>query len=439
MHPNLSFEQAPPISVPFRFLLTAPWFGILAGLLLVWQGEAVLASRWSPGALALTHLFTVGFMLQAMCGALLQFVPVATGGNVWRPHFVAWLVHPALGLGALMLVFALAANRPDGFRIATPVLATGLSVFIATVAWAMWRTSARGMTLPTLRMALIALAVTLALGVYLSSALGWQLDLGWPLHTLVNVHAAWGLAGWALLLVMGVSYLVVPMFQLTPQYPLQVSRLLPVGLFVVVLLWSGLWVIDGVIDDERWASGSRVLVFAGLALAAAYGGVTLWLQKQRRRRVTDPTFLFWRAGMLALWGLLVSWLVMQIHPAWGEHPRAVPWMGVLTIMGVFCSVINGMLYKIVPFLIWLHLQNLGNLKTLPPNIKQMISERAMRGQMWAHGCAVMLLLAAVIWPAITALAGVAMMASFVWLEWNLVGAVRLYLEFKRRHPLQAAS
>ena len=81
MHPNLSFEQAPPVSVPYRFFLTAPLFGVAAGLLLVWLGESAVASRWSGGALALTHLLAVGFMLQAMTGAVMQFVPVAAGGR----------------------------------------------------------------------------------------------------------------------------------------------------------------------------------------------------------------------------------------------------------------------------------------------------------------------------------------------------------------------
>ena len=30
MHPSLSFDQAPPISVPYRFFLAAPWFGVMA-------------------------------------------------------------------------------------------------------------------------------------------------------------------------------------------------------------------------------------------------------------------------------------------------------------------------------------------------------------------------------------------------------------------------
>ena len=52
----LSFENAPPFSAPLRFFLTAPLFAVLAGLLLVIEGPVVFASRWTPGALAATHL-----------------------------------------------------------------------------------------------------------------------------------------------------------------------------------------------------------------------------------------------------------------------------------------------------------------------------------------------------------------------------------------------
>lgn len=103
MATDLSFDQAPPIGVPFRFFLTAPWFGVAAGGLLLWQGGDLLASRWTPGALALTHLLVLGFMLQAMTGALFQFVPVAAGGNLWRASTVASIVHPAFAAGALLL------------------------------------------------------------------------------------------------------------------------------------------------------------------------------------------------------------------------------------------------------------------------------------------------------------------------------------------------
>jgi len=84
MQALLSFDQAPPFAAPFRFFLTAPAFGMLAGALLLASGPDALASRWTPAALALTHLVTVGFMLQAMLGALLQIMPVVAGANLLR-------------------------------------------------------------------------------------------------------------------------------------------------------------------------------------------------------------------------------------------------------------------------------------------------------------------------------------------------------------------
>jgi hypothetical protein len=79
---GLSLDQAPPIHLPLRLLLTAPWFAVAAGVVLMSVGEPALVSRWTPGALALTHLITVGFLGQAMCGALLQMLPVIAGARV---------------------------------------------------------------------------------------------------------------------------------------------------------------------------------------------------------------------------------------------------------------------------------------------------------------------------------------------------------------------
>jgi len=426
MHPNLTFEQAPPISVPYRFFLTAPLFGVAAGLMLAWFGAAALESRWTPGALALTHLLTLGYMLQAMCGALLQFVPVSTGSNIWRPKLVASVVHPFLVVAALLLVLAFGLSRPVLFQIAGPLFAVFLGGFLVVVSVALLRTQAQGKSLNTLRLAVFGLLMTLMLGSFLAIALGWQ--TGWPLLLAVNVHAAWGLGGWALMLLLGVSTLTVPMFQLTPPYPGWLVRWLPPGLLLLLCLWS-LQLVAGDGVAQSWQTG---VALAGLLLAALYALVTLRLQARRRRRLADVTFLFWRGAMGSLLALAISWGVLEILPGFAGHPRAPLWLGVLALAGVFVSAINGMLYKIVPFLNWLHLQQLGGLKVLPPNIKQMIPEPAMRGQMKLHFAALGLLLAAVLWPPLSRVAGLAFAASCLWLEWNLVGAARFYVNFRRQ-------
>lgn len=439
MSANLSFEQAPPLSVPFRFFLLAPLFGIAAGLLLILQGNEALSSRWNPATLALTHLFSVGFMLQAMCGALLQFVPVATGGNVWRPTLIADWVQPLLALAAVILVAAFLGGQAQTwlFPLVGLLFAVGLGLFIVVVGLALWQTPATGVTVHTLRLSLFGLAMTLFLGLLLVSMLGWQGRLiglieftGWSLPRLINIHVAWGLGGWALLLVMAVSFMVVPMFLLTPAYPARGSRWLPWVLLGVLALWSAVQFVGNArVPGEL----ETLIVLSGLACAALYALITLWLQKNRRRRIVDPTFLFWRSGMLALLAMPLSWLFMLAVPEIGLHPRSLVWLGVLAFQGVFVSVISGMLYKIVPFMIWLHLQKFNSKTVLPPNMKQMIAERQMRGQLLAHLAALALLLLAVIWPAFAPLAGGALVLAFAWLEWNLLQGLRVYVDFSRKH------
>jgi hypothetical protein len=423
VHQNLSFEQAPPISVPYRFFLTAPWFGVAAGLLLAFMGEDMLASRWTPGALAGTHLLVAGFMLQAMCGALLQFVPVATGGNIWQPRRVAAWVHPLLIIAVSLLVAAFLTQHPLLFIAASLGFTASLVFYAVVVGVALVRTPAQGATIVALRIALIGLLSTLGLGVTLAYGLAYPTDL--PLLALTDVHAAWGLGGWGLMLLAGVAYFVVPMFQLTPAYPGWLARGVPWLLLALLLVWS--LQLFGFPDGWR-----QPVLLGGLGTAGLFAGTTLYLQSRRRRKVRDTSLLFFRTAMLSLIALLFSAMLFIALPQIGNDPRAAVWLGLLAVVGVFVTAINGMLYKIVPFLNWLHLQRLCGLATLPPTMNQMIPERIMRRQFYLHLAALAFLLAAVWLPALARPAGVVFALACAGLGANLAGALRAYLSFKNR-------
>ncbi len=420
---NLSFDQAPPFSVPLRFLLTAPWFGVAAGLLLAWSGKSAVATRWSADALAVTHLLVAGYLLQAMSGALFQFVPVAAGGNVWRPRVVAAIVHPLFVVAAIMLAAGFLSFDGHLLRMAAVLFVPAALVLVSVVGTALLRTPARGATVMTLRLAVAGLAVTVALGAVLAEGLVGS--HGWPLIAMTNVHAAWGLGGWALMLVLGVSYFVVPMFQLTPPYPVRFARWAPVALFGTLVVW--MLQLSGSSPD--WLP---LVWLAGFAVAGTYAGMTLWLQQHRRRRVTDPTFLFFRGAMLCLFAAFMSAGLMLLRPDLGQDPRTAWWLGVLVIAGGFVSLINGMTYKIVPFLCWLHLQRLAGIGGTVPNMREILAERGQKNQLRLHFVAVALLLAATFYPEAVVPGGVAFAAASGGLGWNLVGAARRYRAFRSR-------
>lgn len=418
----LSFQQAPPLSVPLRFFLTAPLFGAGAGLALLWLGPQALLSRWAPATVALTHLMTAGFMLQVMCGALFQFVPVAAGGNVWRPKWIAGFVHPTISIAVVLFAAGFLSSNHALLNTATVLFMASLGVFGLAIGLAVTRTPANSPTVMAIRFAIGGLIATVVLGAILVTTIQGRTSL--PLLALTDVHAAWGLGGWGLMLLMGVSFFVVPMFQMTPPYPKRLQRYLPPLLMAVLVLWSiQLWVIDA----GLW----KTMVFALLVVCGSvFAGVTLFLQEKRKRKVTDPTFQFFRGAMLCLLAASASWALLRFAPESADYPDAALWIGVLIIPGTFASVICGMLYKIVPFVIWLNLQNLDASESSRLNTRMILSETAMRRHMYLHFTALLVLLAAVLVPALIRPAGALFVLSYAWLGWNLVAAVRTYIRLR---------
>ena len=168
---GLSFEQAPPFSLPLRFFLTAPLFLIAAAVLIVLAPEA-LASRWTPQALALTHALTLGFLAMVMLGALMQMLPVVAGAPLPAPRLVAWISHLSLVLGTVALMAGFLTAEPAAYGIATVLLGGGFTVFLAAAAISLLRATA-GVTVNGIRLAVLSLALTLLLGVALVLRAGW--------------------------------------------------------------------------------------------------------------------------------------------------------------------------------------------------------------------------------------------------------------------------
>ncbi len=427
MQALLSLEQSPPLRASLRFFLTAPLFGVLAGLLLLWSGPELLASRWAPGALALTHLITLGFMLQVMLGALQQLLPVVAGANMAHPLRVAAVVHACLALGTLALAGAFIGQRSWLFATAAVLLGVGVLTFITSAAWALSGIASNHATVGGMKLALLGLGATLALGVLLTVALAGSLNL--PLLSVTTVHLGWGLLGWAGVLVAAVAYVVVPMFQLTPPYPDWFTRHFARSTSAVLVLWT-------VAELAGWTLPSTLLAAAATAAGATLAATTLVVARGSKRAKLDPTQQCWQLAMAC--SLLASalWLATRfIAPldAWPQWPLL--W-GVLVLFGGFVSVMVGMLYKIVPFLVWLNLRNLGRGRVHAPNMKLVLAESDMRQHLWLHGIALALLLLAVVWPHwLVYPAAVALVASQAWLLRNLLRALGVY----RRHLVVIAN
>lgn len=416
---SLSLAQAPPIGVPLRFFLTAPLFALAAALLMLWQGPDLLGSRWHPAMLGITHLLTLGYMGLVMLGAILQMLPVVAGTPVRRPELVAAIMHTLATAGVILLCLGLMFTMPLALQIALPTLGSVLLLFAGIVVVTLSRALPQNMTARAMRLAALMLAATVVLGLILLSnhAFGWWLQAR---ETLADLHLTWGMLGWVGILVVGVAYQVVPMFQLTPAYPAPLARWLAPVLFGLLLLLA----LASHAPALRLVL--QILLAAGFAVFAL---TTLRLQAKRRRKLPDVSLDFWRGGMLSLLAAIVLWLAAQIVPAIGDRQSYAVLLGMLMIVGFAMSLINGMLYKIVPFLVWFHLQSRrGATGPKVPNVREILPESRSRRQMWLHFAALCALLAAVFFPAaLTYPAALLFGASNLWLWLNIVAARRTYL------------
>lgn len=416
---GLSLDQAPPILVPLRFFLTAPLFALLAALLLLWQGPQILATRWHPSLLAATHLLTLGFLSMVMMGAMMQMLPVVAGAVIKRPGLLAGIIHTLAIGGVLLLAGGLASSSPTLLKGALPFLGGGLLLFAATIGISLRRAPPDNTTASAMRLAAASLAATVTLGLTLASNHAW----GWWLSELrvpvTNLHLTWGLLGWVGMLVTGVAFQVVPMFQLTPSYPTSLQRWLPKALFVTLAALPAAIAFPAL---------QPVL---GLALAAGYSlfaVVTFRLQAQRRRKLTDIPVNFWRLALACILASVALWLAGQVTSGFGGDERYGLLLGVLLIVGFAMSLVNGMLYRIAPFLVWFHLQSRRkSLGRSVPNVREIMPEKNTKGQMWLHFAAVALLIGAVMAPQpLVYPAAAAFGASNLWLWLNLWSAWRLY-------------
>jgi hypothetical protein len=412
---QLSLRQTPSLDVPLRFFLTAPLFAILAILLWLFKGDALLINRWSPDVLAFTHLFTLGFMLQIMSGALLQLLPVLFGIIFVKARLWSTLIHSCLTVGTLLLASGWIFETKIFLQISYLFLLLGSFLLISILGFGLFKSPNKSPILISARFAFIALIITLGLGFVLLALFAFDVQIYNPIF-LTKLHLTWGLIGWTFLLVVGIGYQVVPMFQITPPYPHYFSRFFAPILFGILIFFSSGLPLDIVL----------------ILLTISFAVITLKIQHKRLRKLPDMTLNFWRFGMFFLIVNAVFYLTGFI---W-DFPQRDILQGVLFIGGFVLPVIQGMLYKIIPFLIWLHLTNAQldvTKKIKVPNVKQIITEKWQRWHFWFFLVTFISTLISIIIPQyFSQLAAFLGLISFSLLEYNLIKATQKYLTIRRQ-------
>jgi len=380
---NLSLDQAPPEDIPFRYLVTGPFFGAAAGILLAIYGYRMYVTNWSLDTVALTHLLTLGWLTMIMMGAFYQMVPVLVGGHVPLIQLSRYSYYPMVA-GIILMVTGLLSWKTWALVFALVLLVVPLTVFIIQLTIALFRLKANRPVVWAMRGSVFCLTLAMAAGALMIGMLyGWW-DFPIGRNSLKYMHITLALLGWVSLLILGVSFHVVPMFYLTKAFP---DRTAYIVISLVGLSIIGLVIGIGFRVNFYW------LIAAGLPALAGFIVYLITMAKlvlTRQRKMVDTTLRFWQLGLTCLLPAIVLPAIDLFR-----IDEIFSYLFVIAfVVGFACAISNGMLYKIIPFLVWLHRFSalVGKIKT--PAMKEIVRDAPARAQFYLFSLSLILLIGA---------------------------------------------
>jgi hypothetical protein len=355
---------------------------LLAGAIgLIWIApELAIGAYPSPHVAGITHLFTLGWITTTIFGALAQLLPVALGAPIRSTrvgHLSFFTFAPGVGFFAAGIASSTLALQHTGIGLIT----VGIVLEIGNLAASLPQAKSRDVTWGAIVIAISYLASTLVLGVILLHNLHSGFIANARLVALAtHLHVA--LVGWVLVMIVGVSHRLLPMFLLAHGADVRwTKRALTFLAIGVLALATGL--------IARIAPA----VWLGTALIDCGVACFIWqawsFYKVRVRRKIDVGMRFAMTAIcfIAIAAVLGTSLVI----AGPMHARLATMYIVVGLLGGIVLYVSGFFYKIVPLLAWTA-RFRGRMGKGPvPTVAQLYSARVAYCQLGVMTVAVLLL------------------------------------------------
>jgi len=331
----ISKDFAPPLK------LVAPFFKIgvifyLISMITLLAFSATFAYQEMAVA-GWVHLFLLGFVMVIIFGAMAQLIPVVleVGHAIVDLYYV---ILPLLGVGTAMMV--------AGFWLEPSLLSYGgLLVLVSMIIFAIEAfATLKNAEIKTLTVKTIAVTnAYLLLGILtgFAIALGLSGVISIDVDTMLKAHVYAVLGGFVLLTIMGLSLTLIPMFSLAHGFD---DKPIKRG-FNLVAIGVGIVFVGAILGFEMIQWIGHVTTIIGTLF---YGYQIYIIYKLTVRKEMDV----WAKSMIFGFGSLKLSIFLGIVYLLGA---TAPWLHASVwffMLGFIGFLINGHLYKIVPFLVW---------------------------------------------------------------------------------------
>jgi len=341
---NLVKNTSYKVIIPF-YAYAALSF-LAATILLVLSSKVFGAHYFQPPVLAVTHTMALGWGTMMILGASHQLFPVMIEGKLFS-NFLAYLSFVLAGSGIPLLIYAFYTfNMNWPAQCGALLINGGILCFLINIIVSLVGSKVKNVHAIFVVTATFWLLTTTIIGLLLIFNFTYPIFKKDSLYYL-SLHAHLGIAGWFLLLVIGVGTRLIPMFLISKYTNLTllwtifilINTALP-G-FIFIFLYTGrdyLFVIP------------LAEVFAAVSLFAFYCYQSF---NTRIRRPTDNQIRISLLSVLMMGLPLVLMAIIAIlFTVSPTDTRLIMAYGFSVFFGWITAMIFGMTFKTLPFIVW---------------------------------------------------------------------------------------
>jgi hypothetical protein len=361
---------------------------------------------------------TIGFLSFIMLGAMTQMLPVLAGAKMPNVRFVTKYSYLMLLVGTLSMLLGLSLGNQIFEIIAFVGLGGGFLMILVATALSLKTVSNFNATVKGISVSMAFAFAIVLMGLYL--IYGYIVNDITATHLVVaNVHSVWAIFGFGVILIIGVAFQVLPMFYVAPKFKKFCKRrvvwLISIGLF--------LWLFLSFFYEQY-----AIIAKFWIALFIWAFATTVWLKLSRRRRpVSDVTVWYWRSASVFL--TLGSFL--WIFDEYFKHEYIVM-VAILIGGGFILSIMIGMMYKIIPFLVWFHLNGMGYMSI--PTMNEMINKNLSRVQFVLFLLSLIGFIFSFYMGEVLKISALSFIISMIVLEYNMIAPMLIYRKIIKTKP-----
>ncbi|MGB9664383.1 MAG: hypothetical protein ACPL25_05625 [Ignavibacteria bacterium] len=358
---------SPPFKTVVKYFIAAIVSFIIFNTMLVIDYKSLNGHHFQPKILSINHILTLGFITMIIFGAMFQLVPVVFEVKLFST-LLAEIQFWVYTVGVILLTYKF-YNFTSNLSFAFPAIFLGLAmtIFVINIVISLTKVRKWNITGSYIAAALFWLLITALAGYLLSKNLDKPFIKINHLQYL-KLHAITAFVGWVSMVVMGVTFKLIPMFTLSHGYRLTLAK------WSFILVNFGLLGVNWIMhypDTGIYNFIFGTMIFIGIVL---YLIQIFIIFKKRIRKKLDIGLKF---SAVAFFIMTLSAL-LNFSFLFFDYERITNLTlvyGFIVLFGYISFLIVGQMYKIVPFLVWYHKYSSKVGLEKVPMLKDMFNEK----------------------------------------------------------------